>query len=439
MATAVYRVNVNGFRCRSQTWDDPLEGDGKGDEVFIRVNHRVYDNQGKPVTDSRDTESELMGDAFFFPNRIRAGSARGGLGGLVDGDHYPPIPRPFERDRALNSTQYPPYTVWEGSIADNEVVVLTPTIWEWDTGQGALETWLKWQVAVDAKYGEKAKETFGTIFPVARPFFGAISLGIQTIGSMSGLWDPLGANMSRPIGIQRDPNDPNGFRMDVTSIALNKKTVERMLVSNDQALGAGVVGLSFVDDPSSALRGAYDLYLQLEKVSGDGGAGGGSSLLEQDNWRWCSRCEGLFFGGGQPNSRCPEGGQHAAVSVSGSGDYVLQHNRPPTARFQDQWRWCPACQGLFFGPAVAGSRCPAGGTHVPPAVSGSGNYGLPHGVGMPPPSSLDRKPQRDWRWCPKCQGLYYGAHVSTSTCPAGSTHMPSNVSRSGEYTLTYKA
>jgi hypothetical protein len=45
---------------------------------------------------------------------------------------------------------------------------------------------------------------------------------------------------------------------------------------------------------------------------------------------------------------------------------------------QSDWRWCDKCQGLFFGAAVTKSRCPAGDTHAPPEQSGSGNYSLPH-------------------------------------------------------------
>lgn len=40
---------------------------------------------------------------------------------------------------------------------------------------------------------------------------------------------------------------------------------------------------------------------------------------------------------------------------------------------QDQWRYCFKCQGLFYGPSQAASKCPAGGTHD---GSKSGNYVL---------------------------------------------------------------
>jgi hypothetical protein len=38
MATGTYGVSINGFSVNSQTWDDALQWDGKGDEVYIRAN-----------------------------------------------------------------------------------------------------------------------------------------------------------------------------------------------------------------------------------------------------------------------------------------------------------------------------------------------------------------------------------------------------------------
>jgi hypothetical protein len=37
-------------------------------------------------------------------------------------------------------------------------------------------------------------------------------------------------------------------------------------------------------------------------------------------WRWCNRCQGLWWGGFQAQSTCPEGGQHSQTS---SPDYHL--------------------------------------------------------------------------------------------------------------------
>jgi hypothetical protein len=67
-------------------------------------------------------------------------------------------------------------------------------------------------------------------------------------------------------------------------------------------------------------------------------------------------------------SNCPQGGTHA---LTGSRNYALAHN---VGAGQTSWRWCNKCQGLWFGPNQAMSSCPQGGEH---ALTGSGNYRIP--------------------------------------------------------------
>lgn len=140
---------------------------------------------------------------------------------------------------------------------------------------------------------------------------------------------------------------------------------------------------------------------------------------EQSNWRWCNKCQGLFFGG-NPGSKCPAGGAH---SKTGSGNYRSVQNTPG-AHGQANWRWCKKCQGMFFG-GNPGSKCPAGGAHI---KTGSGNYVLAHNV---PPGPL----QADWRWCNKCQGMFFGGNAG-SNCPAGGAHVKTG---SGNYSMWHKA
>jgi len=61
-------------------------------------------------------------------------------------------------------------------------------------------------------------------------------------------------------------------------------------------------------------------------------------------------------------------------SKTGSGNYTLTQNQFPPAS-QSNWRWCHKCQGLFFAGNATTGKCPAGGGHQ---NVGSGNYSLPH-------------------------------------------------------------
>lgn len=129
----------------------------------------------------------------------------------------------------------------------------------------------------------------------------------------------------------------------------------------------------------------------------------------QRNWRWCNKCQGLWFGG-NTGSKCPASGAH---SKTGSGNYSLVHNATNVPG-QANWRWCNKCQGLWFAGNATNGVCPAGGAHT---KVGSGNYTLAQQSSAGPAGAG----QANWRWCNKCQGLWFAGN-SGSKCPAGSAH-----------------
>jgi hypothetical protein len=144
---------------------------------------------------------------------------------------------------------------------------------------------------------------------------------------------------------------------------------------------------------------------------GIGGAWG------QTNWRWCSKCQGLAYGGNLGPGRCPAGGTHDLTS---SSNYALSIN---DAGFpgQDNWRWCKKCQGLADNGGPSPGPCPAGALHD---HSSSADYRL--GTGK-----VGYGGQNDWRWCRRCQGLTYAAGAP-GPCPAGGSH---DHTGSADYTL----
>ena len=91
----------------------------------------------------------------------------------------------------------------------------------------------------------------------------------------------------------------------------------------------------------------------------------------QEGWRWCEKCEGLWFAGdlppGQPGGICPtdpfvskdrdfQGGHFQ----TGSGRYILQQNIGAAKGQENGWRWCRKSRGLWYGQGAAhGGDCPA--------------------------------------------------------------------------------
>ncbi len=139
----------------------------------------------------------------------------------------------------------------------------------------------------------------------------------------------------------------------------------------------------------------------------------------QQNWKWCNKCQGLFFAGNGTFGVCPAGGSH---DPSGSGNYILAHNNPNFPG-QNNWKWCNKCQGLAFAGDNTSGICPANGSHN---FSGSGNYTLANKEGPAYPG------QDNWKWCNKCQGLAFAGNNTSGICPANESH---NFSGSGNYVL----
>jgi hypothetical protein len=262
MTEGRYRVSVNGFWCHNKTWDDALDLDGKDDEVFVEVNTKVADSTGA-ITQNFDSESELMGDTWRLPGRVQAGSASD-RGGIVTGDKFP-TNTPWLRTGNLNTDRVPPYKIWEGTLSPGrEVVFVTPTLWEYDVAPGFIDGWIEWHKRIDVEFGQRAKEIFTKIWPVSAPIFDAVSLGIQTVAKLPGLWSPFGRPMRRPVGLRRDPNDSDGALFNPFTIALSSETAAYLASSDLQGLGAGIIELRYADDPF--LRGVYSLFLQVERL-----------------------------------------------------------------------------------------------------------------------------------------------------------------------------
>ena len=131
-----------------------------------------------------------------------------------------------------------------------------------------------------------------------------------------------------------------------------------------------IIGLQHSSVAGSVMFPSVSANFTKRALTADDTSGAEALYPSQSNWRWCHKCQGLFFGG-NPGPVCPAGGTH---DKTGSGNYSLLHNAAVAAGQQANWRWCKKCQGLFFG-GNPGPVCPAGGTHD---KTGSGNYSLIH-------------------------------------------------------------
>jgi hypothetical protein len=130
----------------------------------------------------------------------------------------------------------------------------------------------------------------------------------------------------------------------------------------------------------------------------------------QESWRWCRKCQDMWFGLDATISSCPAGGHH---TQEGSGMYQLLMDYRESSG-QPCWRWCRKCQSLFYGGAyMSAGICSAGGEHDGTA---SADYSMIYST-----TGNAGWTQDNWRWCDKCQGMHYGVG---GICPAGGAHNP---------------
>jgi hypothetical protein len=129
----------------------------------------------------------------------------------------------------------------------------------------------------------------------------------------------------------------------------------------------------------------------------------------QNAWRFCPKCNAMFFDGFPSKGVCPKGGGHEAAGF----DFGLMHDAPAPGPAQADWRFCRKCNAMFFNGFVGKGTCPAGGPHEAAGF----NFVLPHDV--PGPG------QPDWRFCQKCDTLFFDGFKlgplfphAKGTCPA---------------------
>jgi hypothetical protein len=93
-----------------------------------------------------------------------------------------------------------------------------------------------------------------------------------------------------------------------------------------------------------------------------------NSSNPQPNWRWCTNCQGLFWGG--DTGVCASSGDSHQPHVAGGTSYDLYWG--PGQGGQTYWRWCQLCSLLYWQGASGsgGGYCPSYPTVRDPGAIG---------------------------------------------------------------------
>lgn len=129
-----YRITLTNFTVNAQTYDNPFQLDGKGDEVYLATHILLFDTSSTNLVVSNEVRtSKMYGDVSGFSYRVRAGTA-GSTGGLATGNSVGAATTPGGEF---------PMVLWEGPLVQGKnVLVVIPTIWEWDDNPELFGNWL---------------------------------------------------------------------------------------------------------------------------------------------------------------------------------------------------------------------------------------------------------------------------------------------------------
>jgi hypothetical protein len=289
-----FRVTLNGFRVNHESDDDILEGDGRGDEIFITANNWIIHKDGTYLS-LRQSRTKVMGDPNGHPERVPAGTKSPGLrldsapGGLQTGDSFPSR-EPWKRTREP-LTDRPPVVLWNGYLTQGEdAILILPVVWEWDSDDLSdsqqsfireLPRWFQYQRPVLVSFFTLPP---GSPFLPKSPILDPITILINYYAAFLGQGSSAGVSQGYPQGrivlSGKAGTRPIGYEEAYT----NKNTAvevplpdglppTELMLTYDSAITAanstasfGVPGVYEIRYVDAHDHGDYSLYLQVERL-----------------------------------------------------------------------------------------------------------------------------------------------------------------------------
>lgn len=141
------------------------------------------------------------------------------------------------------------------------------------------------------------------------------------------------------------------------------------------------------------------------------------SLTVVQAFRFCHRCQTLFYEGkneaaGTPKGLCPAGASHEAMGYN----FEIPARATPSSNAQDRWRFCGTCWAMFYDGYSQKGACPGRSSGHTRETRFHHNFALPHDV------AGTATAQTEWRFCNKCYVMFYDGYEAKGRCTAGDGH-----------------
>lgn len=243
------RISFVGFDCYRETWDDILNSDGKGDEVFFNFSFLLADKNGNSKL-SYEKRTAVYGDATGqFSNRISAGSCvdlfNNNKGGIKAGDTY-----------RCNDI------IGEYDMNESDILTIVPTAWEHDP---IADNSIAFMTTFKSFYNNINQKIAPIMigFNVLTGNLGAViyhsaSLGISKVRA-GGDQGELGKPGTRPIGMEKYGD------FSAKLVALNTPNLVT-ICNSDMGFGKGVIAVNYDEAAVGNLRdhGNYTILIRVE-------------------------------------------------------------------------------------------------------------------------------------------------------------------------------
>lgn len=140
-------------------------------------------------------------------------------------------------------------------------------------------------------------------------------------------------------------------------------------------------------------------------------------MSQQADWRFCQKCEVMFFDGYADKGVCAVGGGHLAQGYN----FNLPYSTPESGSAQTNWRYCSKCHAMFFDGYPIKGVCAGGGGHTAEGY----NFTLPHDI------AVSANAQAAWHYCQNCHAMFYDGFSAKGECPGHMVPGPRGPVRGG--------
>jgi len=133
-------------------------------------------------------------------------------------------------------------------------------------------------------------------------------------------------------------------------------------------------------------------------------------MSQQSEWRFCQKCQTMFFDGFPDKGLCAAGGGQLAEGFN----FNLTYDIAESTSAQAAWRFCTKCHAMFYDGFPDKGQCMGGGGHEAQGF----NFTLPHDV------AESANAQGAWRYCQDCHAMFYDGFAAKGLCPGHKGHGP---------------